>query len=55
MEQLLNVLLEALAENAETSGQTKIVTEQILQQMETKKVPFRAHFANCLRTVILPR
>ncbi|KAL7381111.1 hypothetical protein ABVT39_000625 [Epinephelus coioides] len=37
---LLDVLLEALAECAEGSGQTKTEAEQLLQQMQTKKFIF---------------
>lgn len=38
--QLLDVLLEAQAEYAETSGQTKMDAEQLLQQIQTKKFLF---------------
>lgn len=37
---LLDVLLEALAECTEGSGQTRIEAEQLLQQMQTKKFIF---------------
>lgn len=38
--ELLDALQETLAEYAESSGQTKIDTEQLLQQIQTKKFLF---------------
>lgn len=38
--ELLDALKETLAEYAESSGQTKIDTEQLLQQIQTKKFLF---------------
>ena len=37
---MLDVLLETLAEYSETSGQTKLDADNLLQQMQTKKFIF---------------
>lgn len=37
---LLDVILEAQAEYADSRGQTKIDAEQLLQQIQTKKLMF---------------